>query len=247
MSLPTTSKEVSRRIAFRIGEKEVSEIARIISDENTELKVSFSLSDGTRVSSNNLSDLLNFANSNIRSISNIRLRTDSATRAQASNEGSLDAGVDGQVRYNLSGNDDWVLVRSRNLEELLDNSRLWWSVTYTEAVKMSKLMIVFFGLVFSFLLTYAKLDVLQELNFMLNIGEGVRGPYSGVFFFFLLITWLHIVAPMRAVRRLFPVGSFCIGGGSERFRNSEHWRRAVMALVILSIPGGLLVRAGFSR
>jgi hypothetical protein len=222
--------------AFELDPDTLSAIWGVITDskqrdgepEERKPYVSFECSDGSTIDDDNLVTLLSFPNVRARHIVSITLRTEFYnTEPDVQVTVSARRAGNPRIEFKVSGDDKNVVHAKSKLEELVSNTRLWYSplACISAGTEGGLAALTFFGgIMFALASQYAFFT-------QRSVGAGIGASIISVVFFLFSFTG------MRLLRWFFPPAVFAIGYGSQVADRAAK-RRHFFGVVVL--VGGAL-------
>jgi hypothetical protein len=230
------SKEVRLTRPFLVTPEGLSRLVRGLPVARETLQFDMALSDGTKLRPKTVEEILQYPNPKSREIQTIGISSPYSDSPRCGVLFSMD--VLGPVRYEVSGEDDFISSASdaieRHLETMVDGGRRFHSESMPVQVLGSPLLSLL-GL---------SCIVIGVLGFrVVFVGHGA--PAIGRFGSWLFATiglfcFLLSFGYERILRYFFPQGSFAVGDGNTRYqRMTERRKNCAWGFLVALIVGVL--------
>jgi hypothetical protein len=231
VSPATTTKNWEKYQAFQITTKEIQALWTAVSQNSSHAKLTFGCSDGSAIATTDADSVLKFPNSRTRSISRIEFDNGYGSDLRIRVVFESTAGFS-KIQYQLAGDDKAVLHKAREIEEIIETCRVWYSSIAASPFARGALTASFYfiGFIGSFWAFVA-------------LNHGTKGMPRILNYLPILLSPFYLVALLanRWIPWMFPPAVFAIGDGIRRARNSAFLRRFVgvtlLAGLILSVAG----------
>lgn len=231
-NLRLLSNLLEENVLSKIEENEVSPLVE------KEISYKVDLSDGSSVSTESIEEVLDLPNSPKRKITSISIDTPYFFRRIKASVSLKDDSYR-PVSYDLSGDYEEVITLADRLDDRLPGLRQWYSPL--TRYSFFGILAVTCGVVFFSAYAFAAVDYFYP-DFLAGeesekIDTGLTG-LVGVLFFLtvgvcLLLDWFR--------KKLFPVGTFAIGQGVDRYNRLTNIRNTILTGVVLAGVVGFVV------
>ena len=221
-----------------------------LSREIPKLEFQIECSDGTKFYPETLSELLEYPNPQMREIRTLRIST--TYMNDQSLELRLSIDILGPARFEISGDDKFVVSISHQIEQHLGSMVAGGPHFFAQVGSARILASVLIGALgvwvsdigFTALNTSLNQHKLTHLD-LLNMNLGTKGSLAAIIIgslLFGMVIWQGGLAS-----RFFPKVAFCIGDGTNRYKRMSELRKqfgiAALIAVIVGVVSGLIVTA----
>lgn len=220
--LAHTRKSKKLKYSFEFNYDVARRLYDVFSKRNKEFKIEITCSDSSIIVCPSLEYLLDFPNTKTREIK--ALSYESSVMENESIEVEFSKS-EYPIRYSIRAEDEVLLAIERELKQIFEISRKWWTWLYR--------VYPFDFLVAILLLSW---PVAPFISSLMNDGfsfynASALSVMSGLA---ILLFFMFRFIP-------FPRGAFLIGHGIERSKVSAVWRGRAIGGLLVSIVGGLIV------
>jgi hypothetical protein len=217
---------LERDHAFVLSESDLKKIWDFLEENFVKVSADVEFSDNIARKVSSLEQLLSFENSKNRSIKRIEFNSSDENRENRSTV-TFENYEHRPIRVTASGMDDVVTRFGDSIEEFIDGLKPW----YSRLCKLDFFYIVgavvFIGLMLlRIMIPDAPSHKPVELSKAVEILSVIFGFIGAVWF---AVWWLN-----RIRARCFPIASFAIGQGKERYRVMENIRWGVVVAFAVS-------------
>lgn len=233
----------------RLDETIKSIMNQNVTEKNINLTYHIQCSDGSKVETDDINEVVNEENLKTHSIDGIKIIASSTDRANSIEISLGDKGIfqTTSIIYSITGDSrEWVYLAASKIEERIENLRQW----YSFFVKLNSAGLI--GLI-GLILYFMVVAPIIFLSVQPSEGTDVRISFVdftvGIFGLVVLFITIYLIYKLveSSLKYLFPTTAFRIGEGIKRhdavidLRGKLFWAIFV-GLIISTIPGVILLK-----
>ena len=229
-----TNKTRELYIAYVLDEETLRQLQQFLNAEvSEEVNWYISLSDGSSLSTTELTDLFTLPNTNKRVITGIRCKADASTERKEVDVRFRNYGGSigtGSIVYEVTGDDKTVVYLSDKLEEFLLSQRQWYT-PLRRTISGSLIQWVCLSVILNII--NSKFHALHHLHSATAVSIEVALGLGLTILFQILLKYL------------FPVSFFVLGKGKQHYESARNFRAylgvgLVVGIIAAYIGGWLL-------
>lgn len=222
----------SEKHAFILSSDDISKIWKKLESFNKSVTASVSFNDSIVRNVESLSELLNFENSKSRKILRIELQAVSSDRTNITRV-SFDDDQYNTVLISSSGADDVVSKVAHDISEIVNGLRPWYSRICRIDIGLLLISLLTVGFLIVTLMTPE-----PEKKKVLTFVETVK--LIGLTTIFLLSLYYIHKAISVLKMKIFPIATFSIGQGLQRYKIHENIRWGVVIAFVVSMASSFV-------